>query len=248
MIASYQGKPIRTTSGWVAEVDRGRHEYTQGLVSFWDFNDSDILDQSGNGYDLSGYYGGPDVYETGVGGYGKCLNFYPDSSYYVAKVAGGGGTYYPYLNSNMGINVWFKTPDISTATNRYIFNAINFLTLYCDNEHIGVLIVYYDLTGAVAVIDIDASDRTYLYDNNWHMLSVSLDGTKGIDIYVDVSKYTASDTFTKDASISNPAGRGFAVGTYNSTTNNWLGCLDQMRIYETPLSLDTIKNLYRYKI
>ena len=151
------------------------------------------------------------------------------------------------------IVTWFKTSAASSGTTRYLWgwSPTNGLTNGADLRF-GVQNggLRFEVTGGGANNTV-----SLVNDGNWHMAAAIIDANdtiSTIQFYLDGNLITATGNTTQ---LINTAGTGAGTGTNpneffiasngNGTANNWIGSIDDVRIYNTALSeseLDTVFN------
>ncbi|MHC4739627.1 MAG: DNRLRE domain-containing protein [Planctomycetota bacterium] len=162
-----------------------------------------------------------------------------------------------YTNSSdeFSLSFWFKISDVSGSYYQYMYshgtvNADNSLNVYFSEadegtggEELRTVIVLGDSSKWYSVSDPD------FVDGQWHMYTITVSSVDGTKIYVDANSILTNSSI-KGASM-NPtssiyigARNDLNVDRYygNSSTND--GLLDDVRLYDRPLSQGDISSLF----
>jgi autotransporter-associated beta strand protein len=148
---------------------------------------------------------------------------------------------------------WFKTSNPSSGTTRYLWgwSPTNGLTNGADLRF-GVQNggLRFEITGGAATNTV-----SLVNDGNWHMAAAIIeanDTISTIQFYLDGNLITATGNTSQLINTAGTGGSGpptpneFYIGSNgNGTANNWIGSIDDVRIYNTALSkaeLDAIRD------
>lgn len=129
------------------------------------------------------------------------------------------------------VSLWFKSENI-TGQNQILLQGANVGFGIFLEPLTGKIIGFYDLSSADAVVS-----QEVLTDNNWHHILTQSDGTT-TSLYVDgVLQGTRDETmFIGDGRSNN---RLF-MGQSNQTKFEYIGLLDEVRIYSRVLTADEL--------
>ena len=201
-----------------------------GLYCYFNFDSNEIVDWQGR---FTGINNGTTVSFDTPSGTGKSREF-DGNSFVLAQ-----GNIVP-TNSPFSINIWFKTDTIAQVLvgsdnhgggNRqsalYITNHSN--VRYFPNS-------YYDnwiTTGTIS----------QCFDNQWHMMTLTYDGSMAI-IYIDGTAFETKSS-TRMAWGSNVNNSYIGADVTNNTNGFFKGKLDNFRSYDRVLDATEIQTLYQ---
>ena len=190
---------------------------SDGLVGYWKMDEGvgiSILDSSGTG-------------TTGT---------FTSASWSSGKF-GVGGSFPGSVYANLGTNivnqtaytksVWIKT-NTQNANNIFSGGSGGHV-LYAQSGNLYLSNTWNSSTISVA---------TNFYDNNWHFITATYDGTKGI-LYMDGIKL--GETNMPNIPASQPA----YIGAY-AAGNQFIGLIDEVRLYSRALSPAEVSQLYEF--
>jgi prepilin-type N-terminal cleavage/methylation domain-containing protein len=214
-----------------------------GLVGYWPMDEgsgstsgvSQAQDKSGNNNNGTWYGtagGSNSTYYTGgkVGGY---AGMFDGSSTYIMlpSVA----TIMPSLSSGLTMCAWIKSPGLSTGMTSGAVISLGFdVNLYVVS---GGQLVVYDITkGAV-------SSATSLFDNNFHNVCATYDGTYA-RLYSDGVLGTSTATAWPLAWAYPAINLIIGFNQNNPAVTRFNGSIDDVRIYNRALSAAEIQALY----
>ena len=141
---------------------------------------------------------------------------------------------------------WIKTTDASSL--RY-FIAVNLVT--AGNRELGLLIENGKIRAEInnagqAYLNVGTAP-TIINNNNWHHVVVILDSTQAasneIKIWIDNIAQTLTKSYNSDTS-GNFINKGLIFGRASSNFNYFKGALDDVKIFNRPLTQTEITNLY----
>ena len=140
---------------------------------------------------------------------------------------------------------WMKTTETLT---RVIF-AVNGVTT--GNREWGILLENGKIRAEINNAGVEylnvGTAPTIINNNNWHHVVVILDSTQAasneIKIWIDNIAQTLTKSYNSDTS-GNFINKGLIFGRTTSNFNYFNGVLDDVKIYNRPLSQTEITNLY----
>jgi hypothetical protein len=201
---------------------------SDGLVGHWTFDGYDMLqnvaDVSGQGN--NGSLQGQTSTSTVIGKLGQALSFGNGSSI--------------DITSAITISAWIKTSGaavtIARIVDKFTGAGVNGYMLSVGNNTGGVEdFLYFDVGGTSG---FDVSGTSDIDDGEWHHV-VGVNDLTNVFVYVDGVQEN-SDTGGAPQSDSNPL-----IGKNNQdATHNFVGIIDDVRIYNRALSASEIKQLY----
>jgi hypothetical protein len=225
-------------AGEVLVSEIGLYEPINNGVLFFPFTSSEsnsVTDESGNGYN-----GKPSgCYWKESGPHGGCMVFDGFGDYIDVGPALNVPTWDQY-----SISVWFLHDGKGDFTAGYGHKIID-RTSYYHDWHLRV----YPPSGALTFVMYEGrsgglwdGSRNYM-DNTWHHVVVTRDGSAG-EMWVDgVLKSTTATTMVSVKSTSNLCvGNSFSTDAYQR--KSWSGMIDELRIYDYPLSQSEVTQLY----
>lgn len=84
----------------------------------------------------------------------------------------------------------------------------------------------------------DLSSKTQLVNNEWYHIAFTYDGNEGI-VYINA----VNDT-SKTLDLQTPSGTTFYIADFSFPVNNFMGIIDDIRIYDKALTAQEILDLY----
>lgn len=203
---------------------------SDGLYCYFDFDSNEIVDRQGR---FTGINNGTTVSFDTPSGTGKSREF-DGNSFVLAQ-----GNIVP-TNSPFSINIWFKTDTIAQVlvgsdnhgggnrqSSLFITNHSNLR--YFPNS-------YYDNWTTAGTI-------SQCLDNQWHMMTLTYDGSIAI-IYIDGTVFETKSS-TRMAWGSNVNNSYIGADITNSTNGFFKGKLDNFRSYSRILTPTEIQTLYQ---
>lgn len=197
---------------------------TSGLVGLWSFNGADMtsttaLDRSGSG-NTGTFTNGP---TPTIGRIGQALYF--DNSAYVNA---GNDTSLQLSTGTIG--AWIKTPDAGVGYRAIVVKQFAYSLFLLSNN-----LTVYDWSGGGAI-----DTGINLADDKWHYVAATFDSgvTNGTKIYIDGElRYTSTMTiFGQSVSLK--------IGNEPNSNQNFIGKIDEARVYNRQLSDAEVKQLY----
>lgn len=196
-------------------------DITTGLFGHWSFDDGTASDQSGNGRNGT-MYGG---FSATTGKIGQALSFDGVKSY--ADIGS------LDLTTDFTISAWIKTNGSAGnqsimsknyETYQFFVTPTNSISFQGNNSNLVT-------TSANAIIL-----------NNWHHVVVTYGSATGARIYVDGFLVKEKPTATNPLGVNNVVTK---IGAMNRIAQNFFnGLIDDVRIYNRPLSSADIQELY----
>ena len=203
---------------------------SDGLYCYFDFDSNEIVDWQGR---FTGINNGTTVSFDTPSGTGKSREF-DGNSFVLAQ-----GNIVP-TNSPFSINIWFKTDTIAQVlvgsdnhgggnrqSSLFITNHSN--VRYFPNS-------YYDNWTTSGTI-------SQCFDNQWHMMTLTYDGSIAI-IYIDGAVFETKSS-TRMAWGANVNNSYIGADVTNSTNGFFKGKLDNFRSYDRVLDATEIQTLYQ---
>ena len=141
---------------------------------------------------------------------------------------------------------WIKTTDTSSL--RCII-AVNGVTT--GNREWGILVENEKIRAEInnagqAYLNVGTAP-TIINNNNWHHVVVILDSTQAasneVKIWIDNIAQTLTKSYNTDTSGSF-INKGLIIGKASTNSNYWTGIVDDLKIYNRPLTQTEITNLY----
>ncbi|MBS9766622.1 MAG: carboxypeptidase regulatory-like domain-containing protein [Flavobacteriaceae bacterium] len=198
---------------------------TAGLIAYYTFDNENCEDYFGE-ENYSGILQGTGTaptFTTDVpGGSGKAMKCSKGKYYYLSMAPDQSVNDYSYA-------VWVKTK----STGRIYHNKEQnyYSDDYSDGNKLGLFDnkVYFEDSNA---FDIDLS--TILFDGKWHYVVITRksDGRK---LYIDGRYYKSNSDYR------------FNIGTTATIGYNYMGSMDNLRIYNRALTQEEIKKIYKAK-
>lgn len=148
--------------------------------------------------------------------------------------------------NNFTLSTWFKRSTISA--DEYLLSKISSngaygYDLYMDSSG-DIVFGITDQTGAAPNEETIGNLGRDYDDNVWHHAVAVKTGTSSIRLYVDGVEIASDTSLAETGSLANDG--IFRVGDLNSTdgTDEFLGSIDEIQIFRSPLTLEQIKVLY----
>ena len=141
---------------------------------------------------------------------------------------------------------WIKTTDASSSRCIIAFNLVT-----TGNRELGILLENGKIRAEInnsgqAYLNVGTAP-TIINNNNWHHVVVILDSTQAASNEVKISIDNISQSLTKSYN-SNTSGnfinKGLIFGRASSNFNYFNGVLDDLEIYNRPLTKTEITNLF----
>lgn len=204
-----------------------------GLVGYWKFDEGNgvvAIDSSGNGN--NGVL-------TGVGHSSE-----GSRKFYVFEPAGDKVAFTCNASNNFNLgtgdaswSAWFKTSQL--ANMEVIAGAVNGQILRIDNGYME----FYLRADAGVFRNISVANGQY-YNNSWHHVVISHDYDGLTKMYLDGVLIGQSGSSYAGVGITSCFGGVFWVGTYASTGRDFVGAVDDFRVYNRVISEAEIRALY----
>lgn len=204
-----------------------------GLFCFFNFDGDEIVDYNGN---YTGINSGAVVSTDTPSGEGKSLQFNGQSSSVIVE-----GSIVP-TGKNFTFNIWFKTgrgdQALIGSDNHAGGNRCSALIITADSHF-----KYYPNTAANNWVT--GEEMSQYIDNQWHMLTLTYNGTVGM-MYVDGTLLEAksSDRLEWGTYVTTSL---IGADMTNSTNGYFNGKLDNFRSYNRALSASEIQTLFNAK-
>lgn len=201
----------------------------------WYKLDGNANDSSGNGYN------GTAVnlsYVTGKFGQAGSFN---GSSSYVNLGALKSFFYNNGNNQNCSVSLWFKSSNFVQSKVMFIdFNWRFKFAIECQGSG-QLMTLTRTNTGDFSFITSGTYD-----DNNWHNVVVTMDATTNIRrTYIDstlLDSTTVNGAFSQN-NANDQTTLGAIIG-FNTVVSHFPGLIDQVRVYDFPLSASEVTSLY----
>ena len=211
-----------------------RNYSTDGLTGYWNFDEgtgSTAGDSSDS--DIDGTLYGPAWSEDGR--YGSALDF-DGSDDYVAL-----GTPDELNSELVTLAAWVKADTASPAENMFVLNRQN-----ANPGTVGLLLEHGTQKWA-AQVRLDGSESTVriIYSNavattDWTFLAMTYDG-ETLRLYVN--GVLQADTFAISGTIDTDSFTSINIGRHPTSGRYFDGMIDNMMIYDRPLSAEEITSL-----
>ena len=212
-------------------------EVTDGLFCYFTFDDDEIVDYYGN---YTGINSNAVASTDTPSGKGKSLEFNGRNSSVLIQdnIVPSGDAF--------SINIWFKTGVELGTDDHVLIGSDN----HAGGNRCSALIInrdyyvrYFPTTSVNYWKTIDPI--TQYIDNQWHMLTLTYNGTIGM-IYVDGSLFEAlSSNFLMWGSYVTTS--MFGADATNSTNGYFEGSLDNFRSYDRAITSAEVQTLYNAK-
>lgn len=214
---------------------------SENLVGWWkmdesswtnDCSTSTVIDSSGSGENgracpaTTGPTGGA------AGKFGNSGSFDGNNDYIDLNA-------FDYLDGKATVSVaaWIKPGFTTTdASNRYIWSVANFILRFNPNQDDFTLTV----NPSGDTLNLNTAGLTWIQDT-WHHIAATYDGTTA-KIYWDGAVIATGTT----SGVLDASGASEFIGAQDSTSNFWLGSLDEVRAYTRTLSADDVRTLYQW--
>ncbi len=211
------------------------------LVGWWNFDDADANDSSGNGHHGTFMYDATTVIDGNIAAFdanNKAL-LLDGTDDYVNLGGGGSGGTWADMNDAMSIVCWIKLPD--GYTNDYQPAVAKSDSWHWYRNYNGNGIRFYTTNTTDTYINYEPQDDypyIYLDDGQWHHTAATFDAEAGMrHIYIDgyhVMVEAVSGTIAKST-------YDLAIGARLAYSNRWKGLIDDVRLYDYALSHNAVK-------
>ncbi|MBU1000890.1 LamG domain-containing protein, partial [Patescibacteria group bacterium] len=210
---------------------------TDSLVGMWHFDEATsgsaggqtLFDDSGYGSNGTGAGTGGPTWTTGK--FGGALSF--DGNDYVDC----GTNSSLDLTSAMTVEAWINTTSSDT------WNQIAGKWLDTTNGYV----IYQGSTGQYAIVQIGVDGHKWqlegditINDGNWHHIVGTYDETT-LKLYVDGILDDSSTSYSGNMTTN---AASVAIGARSSSTDYFIGSIDEVRIYKRALTADEVKAQY----
>ncbi|MEI6532916.1 MAG: LamG-like jellyroll fold domain-containing protein, partial [Candidatus Roizmanbacteria bacterium] len=143
---------------------------------------------------------------------------------------------------SFSISTWFKRSTIATNSEYILYKQANSAgyTIYMDGATGKIIFGTGSGTGVFPIDSIGTYAPTR-YDNNaWHYLTAIKNGSTSISLYIDGKLVDSKTSLTGTGSLANTG--AIYIGDANNTngTDEFLGSIDEMKIYRGALSSDEV--------
>ncbi len=195
-----------------------------GLISYWNFNENTgslVNDLQGSN---NGTFSGAD---WSIGINGTALNFNGD----------GGKVTIPYhqtldlTNNNLSISLWIKK-EHAQDDGAFIYHRVKYVVRIDKWGKLTFAIYNPEWSD----ISINWNDR--IIDTDWHHIVTTYDGSM-IKIYLDGNLMASEET----SGNLHAASSDIYIGN-QATTNDFEGTIDEVKIYNTALTIEEINQIY----
>jgi hypothetical protein len=225
-----------------------------GLVGYWSFNSSDLAVNSSNAvtaYDRSGNknHSDPSTGATApprrLGKLGQALDFNGNNSHINVTPTTG-------LHNMAAVSASFwlysrDTPDtaelIIKAFSESQSDGWNLIDCGCGTNNIAFKVGYEGASDLVAT-----TNAAPLALNCWQHIAVTWDGSSnasGVTIYVDGASTPLTLNSNGAGARTDDSANDLVIGNDNNQSAAWDGLIDEVRLYDRPLTADEIKRLYK---
>ena len=226
-------------------------EQTAELVGFWQLDESGgtaAPDSSGNGH--NGTLNNGPLWQPSGGRFDGALSFDEVDDYLEI----------PDFNYTNGVDeftlcFWFKIDDVAGSLYQYLFSHGN----YDTNNSLNVYLRESSASSPEQITtNIKLNDGTRwqpntgiaLADGQWHMYAITVSSTDGAEIFIDANSIGTDSTikgssFNPDTNIHLGSRCDYNIDRYFGNPAADDGLLDDVRIYNYPLSSDDIELLYQ---
>ncbi len=155
-------------------------------------------------------------------------------------------------SEDLSFSIWFKSDSATNpSANEYLLEKGGNITtdaigyaVYTSSASDGLICFGID-DDVVTFPEDEVCSSSDLYDNTWHHIIVTKTGTSRLDLYVDGKTNGTPDTsISATGTLANSA--TFYLGDTNGTdgTDEFLGDLDEIKVFRSALSADSVKVLY----
>ncbi len=239
------------------------YDYNRGApLAWWKLDDcqgTSIADSSGNGSTGTLSVGAAGLYSAP----GSCASGTASDSWYSGRVGKFNSSIILDGNDNISMgnpttlqmertdprtfSIWFKTinnSSISLMTKQA--NSAPFAGYNLQTGSAGILDFQLVNTYASNTLEVKSSNNLNYYDGNWHMATVTYDGSStpaGVKIYYD-GKAVTMTTQSNSLSASIATSANLYLGSRSGTGQQLAGSLDDARIYPYAMSDNQVKKLY----
>ena len=213
-----------------------------GLIAHYPFN-GNADDESGNSYDAS--IVGPELTNDRFGNENAAFFFDGDQDYIQAN------TKLPINSFPMSISVWINPSTFSSDRINYIYVSDDWdhhwgsyrgFCISVRNE--GFISANYG-SGINTSANYFQTEANTIVLNQWQHVVVNFNGPGDVDIYIDGTKMTTTETTPGNDVVSFSSAKdriGYAYDGLNR--HSFHGKLDDISIYDKPLSETEISDLY----
>lgn len=219
-----------------------------GLIGYWPFDEitdntcsggEDVCDTTSNSN--HGTLSGTNTITDGV--FGKSRRFW-GTTINVGDVSPLSSLEY---NSDMTFSAWIKTnADQSSTILSKQESSGNYRGYNLQTGSGGY--IYFQLVNTYSsnTLEVRSTSNLGYYDNQWHLVTATYDGSAsptGVKIYFDgLEVATTTSINTLSATIDNSV--PFHIGSRNGAAQFFNGLIDEVRVFNTTLDSETIKDQY----
>jgi hypothetical protein len=193
---------------------------SEHLVAYWPM-DGTFADATGNGYDALS--GGSPVFQTGRAGQSVYFDGTDEVSYLNCQNSSG-----LHLSSGATVCAWIKSSGMTDPWASVITKGVSAWRLIRNNET-GSVSFHFNQAGGG---EYQANGTTPVLDGQWHHIAGVYTGSQ-VRLYID-GRLEAEAPAGPVSTSSDPV---YIGSRFNSTsTRNWIGNIDEVRVYDTALS------------
>lgn len=208
-----------------------------GLKAYWNFDKSDFTDASGNFFDGTESGTLPIEFVDGKSGFGKAVVLNGEDQ--EITITGGEPDDLAFAGGSMTISAWLRVDSFDTE----------WQALIAKGENNNWRVARHSNDGGIAIAGGlgDTPNSAIVNDGVWHHMVAIVDregttlGSPGTAIYIDGAK-SATTTGTPALTAN---GKRVQIGENpDATGREWQGELDDIAIWDRPLTEDEISSLY----
>ncbi|RJQ38959.1 DUF2341 domain-containing protein [Candidatus Microgenomates bacterium] len=223
-------------------ASRGTEEVKKGPVLNWHFDDgvgTTAQDSSPN--NLDGTLNNTPTWQTeDLCISGKCLYFSGTADMNVSKAD---DALLDFSTGSFSVGTWVKRNGASSANNVILTKSTaNIGATYTGYK------LYMDASGDLCfdtqdgtnAVDTACTSAVDFDDNQWHYVTGVKNGTTSLTLYVDGKSRATDASIASNTTLSNAS--TFYVGVdSDGTTTEWLGFIDEVKVYDFALSANEVK-------